>query len=184
MLEAAAAPQGDPCLPALPTHRHRARHPGASAAYDIYSRLLKDNIIFLGTAINDDVANAIVAQMLFTGERGPDKDIQILTAAGITAGLAIYDTMQFVKNDIVHLLRGPGSSMRRPAALRGHQGKRFALPNSRIMIHQPAAGPRQRRRSRSPTRRSSAEGHAHEIMVKHTGQPIKKLARTWTGTSS
>jgi len=150
--------------------------PRGERSYDIYSRLLKDNIIFLGTAIDDTVANAVVAQMLFLESEDPDKDIQIyINSPGgiITAGLAIYDTMQFVKNDIVtycvgaHLLAA------------GTKGKRFALPNARIMIHQPSGG---------------AQGKATDIEItfkeiqrlkenlaaafsKHTGQPLKKVNR-------
>ena len=151
-------------------------------SYDIYSRLLKDNIIFLGTAIDDSVANAIVAQMLFLESEDPDKDIQIYInspGGSVTAGLAIYDTMQFVKNDIVTYCIGQCASMGAHLLAAGTKGKRFALPNARIMIHQPSGG---------------AQGQATEIEItfkeiqrlkenlaatfaKHTGQPLKKVIK-------
>jgi ATP-dependent Clp protease protease subunit len=134
--------------------------PRGERSYDIYSRLLKDNIIFMGTAIDDSVANAVVAQMLFLESEDPDKDIQIYInspGGSVTAGLAIYDTMQFVKNDIVTYCIGQAASMGAHLLAAGTKGKRFALPSARIMIHQPSAAPRARpRTSRSPTRRSSA----------------------------
>jgi ATP-dependent Clp protease protease subunit len=156
--------------------------PRGERSYDIYSRLLKDNIIFLGTAIDDNVANAIVAQMLFLESEDPDKDIQIYInspGGSVTAGLAIYDTMQFVKNDIVTYCIGQCASMGAHLLAAGTKGKRFALPNARIMIHQPSGG---------------AQGQATEIEItfkeiqrlkdnlaatfaKHTGQPLKKVTK-------
>ena len=156
--------------------------PRGERSYDIYSRLLKDNIIFLGTAIDDSVANAIVAQMLFLESEDPDKDIQIYInspGGSVTAGLAIYDTMQFVKNDIVTYCIGQCASMGAHLLAAGTKGKRFALPNARIMIHQPSGG---------------AQGQATEIeitfkeiqrlkdnlsaaLAKHTGQTLKKIMR-------
>jgi ATP-dependent Clp protease protease subunit len=156
--------------------------PRGERSYDIYSRLLKDNIIFLGTAIDDTVANAIVAQMLFLESEDPDKDIQIYInspGGSVTAGLAIYDTMQFVKNDIVTYCIGQCASMGAHLLAAGTKGKRFALPNARIMIHQPSGG---------------AQGQATEIEItfkeiqrlkdnlaatfaKHTGQPLKKVIK-------
>jgi ATP-dependent Clp protease protease subunit len=156
--------------------------PRGERSYDIYSRLLKDNIIFLGTAIDDNVANAIVAQMLFLESEDPDKDIQIYInspGGSVTAGLAIYDTMQFVKNDIVTYCIGQCASMGAHLLAAGTKGKRFALPNARIMIHQPSGG---------------AQGQATEIEItfkeiqrlkdglaatfaKHTGQPLKKVVK-------
>ncbi len=156
--------------------------PRGERSYDIYSRLLKDNIIFLGTAIDDNVANAIVAQMLFLESEDPDKDIQIYInspGGSVTAGLAIYDTMQFVKNDIVTYCIGQCASMGAHLLSAGTKGKRFALPNARIMIHQPSGG---------------AQGQATEIEItfkeiqrlkenlaatfaKHTGQPLKKVIK-------
>lgn len=156
--------------------------PRGERSYDIYSRLLKDNIIFLGTAIDDNVANAIVAQMLFLESEDPDKDIQIYInspGGSVTAGLAIYDTMQFVKNDIVTYCIGQCASMGAHLLAAGTKGKRFALPNARIMIHQPSGG---------------AQGQATEIEItfkeiqrlkenlaatfaKHTGQQLKKVIK-------
>ncbi len=156
--------------------------PRGERSYDIYSRLLKDNIIFLGTAIDDSVANAIVAQLLFLESEDPDKDIQIYInspGGSVTAGLAIYDTMQFVKNDIVTYCVGQAASMGAHLLAAGTKGKRFALPSARIMIHQPSGG---------------AQGQATEIEItyreiqrmkdnlaatfsKHTSQPLKKVVK-------
>jgi ATP-dependent Clp protease protease subunit len=156
--------------------------PRGERSYDIYSRLLKDNIIFLGTAIDDSVANAVVAQMLFLESEDPDKDIQIYInspGGSVTAGLAIYDTMQFVKNDIVTYCIGQAASMGAQLLAAGTKGKRFALPSARIMIHQPSGG---------------AQGQASDIEItykeiqrlkdslagalsKHTEQPLKKVIK-------
>ena len=156
--------------------------PRGERSYDIYSRLLKDNIIFMGTAIDDSVANAVVAQMLFLESEDPDKDIQIYInspGGSVTAGLAIYDTMQFVKNDIVTYCIGQAASMAAHLLAAGTKGKRFALPSARIMIHQPSGG---------------AQGQASDIeisykeiqrlkenlaaaLAKHTGQNLKKVMK-------
>jgi len=112
-------------------------------SYDIYSRLLKDRIIFLGTAINDDVANLLIAQLLFLESEDPDKDINcyINSPGGVvTAGMGIYDTMQYIKPDIVTVCVGQAASMGAVLLAAGAPGKRYALPNSRIMIHQPMGG--------------------------------------------
>ena len=112
-------------------------------AYDIYSRLLKDRIIFLGTAINDEVANLLIAQLLFLESEDPDKDINfyINSPGGIvTAGLAVYDTMQYIKPDIVTVCIGQAASMGAVLLAAGAVGKRYSLPNSRILIHQPMGG--------------------------------------------
>jgi ATP-dependent Clp protease protease subunit len=112
-------------------------------AYDIYSRLLKDRIIFLSNVIDDDVANIVIAQMLFLESEDPDKDIHLyLNSAGgvVTAGLAIYDTMQYIKPDISTLCMGQASSMAALLLAAGRKGKRHALPHSRILIHQPLGG--------------------------------------------
>ncbi len=149
-------------------------------AYDIYSRLLKDRIIFLGSGVDDNVANLIVAQLLFLESEDPDKDIHIyINSPGglVSAGLAIYDTMQYVKPDVSTICIGQAASMGALLLAGGAAGKRFALPNSRILIHQPLGG---------------AQGQATEIdiqareilrireelaniMVKHTGQPLEKV---------
>lgn len=110
-------------------------------AYDIYSRLLKDNIIFLGTPIDDNVANVVTAQLLFLAAEDPDRDISLYIncpGGSITAGLAVYDTMQFVKNDVTTICIGQAASMGALLLAAGAEGKRLALPNSRILIHQPA----------------------------------------------
>ncbi|MEW6672265.1 MAG: ATP-dependent Clp endopeptidase proteolytic subunit ClpP [Thermodesulfobacteriota bacterium] len=112
-------------------------------AYDIYSRLLKDRIIFLGTAMNDEVANLLIAQLLFLESEDPDKDINfyINSPGGIvTAGLAVYDTMQYIKPDIVTVCLGQAASMGAVLLAAGAAGKRYSLPNARILIHQPMGG--------------------------------------------
>ena len=112
-------------------------------AYDIYSRLLKDRIIFLGTPINDEVANLLIAQLLFLESEDPDKDINFYInspGGSVTAGLAVYDTMQYIKPDITTLCIGQAASMAALLLSAGSQSKRYALPSSRIMIHQPMGG--------------------------------------------
>src|SRR6187431_2166998 len=112
-------------------------------AYDIYSRLLRDSIIFIGTPIDDNVANLVIAQLLFLEAEDPDKDISIYInspGGSITAGLAIYDTMQFIKPDISTFCVGQAASMAAVLLAAGTHGKRFVLPNSRILIHQPMGG--------------------------------------------
>jgi len=156
--------------------------PRGERTYDIYSRLLKDNIIFLGTPVTDDVANAIVAQMLFLESEDPDKDIQIYInspGGSVTAGLAIYDTMQFVKNDIVTYCIGQCASMGAFLLAAGTKGKRYALPNARIMIHQPSGGAQG---MASDIERSFKEiqrlkENLSERFAFHTGQPLKKVVK-------
>ncbi len=112
-------------------------------SYDIYSRLLRDNIIFLGTPIDDNIANLIIAQLLFLSGEDPEKDIQLYInspGGSISAGLAIYDTMQYIRNDVQTLCIGQAASMGAFLLMAGKKGKRFALPNSRILIHQPSMG--------------------------------------------
>ena len=150
-------------------------------AYDIYSRLLRDNIIFLGTPIDDQVANLIVAQLLFLSGEDPEKDVQLYInspGGSISAGLAIYDTMQFIKNDVVTYCIGQCASMGALLLLSGTPGKRFALPNSRILIHQPSMGG-------LSGQATDIDIHAREIlrireitnniMAKHTGQPLERI---------
>ena len=149
-------------------------------AYDIYSRLLKDRIIFLGTAIDDSVANAVIAQLLFLQSDDPDKDIHIyVNSPGgiVSSGLAIYDTMQYVKPDIATYCIGQAASMGALLLTAGAKGKRFALPNSRIMLHQPMGG--------FHGQATDVEIHAREILkmkdtlnrilTAHTGQPLEKI---------
>ncbi|MBT6489929.1 MAG: ATP-dependent Clp endopeptidase proteolytic subunit ClpP [Deltaproteobacteria bacterium] len=119
--------------------------PRGERGYDIYSRLLKDRIVFIGTPIDDHVANLIIAQMLFLESEDPEKDISIYInspGGSVTAGLAIYDTMQYVKPDVATLCMGQAASMGAGLLSGGVKGKRFALPNSRVMIHQPLGGMR------------------------------------------
>ncbi len=149
-------------------------------AYDIYSRLLKDRIIFVGTPIDDHVANAVIAQLLFLQTDDPDKDIHLYinTPGGIvSSGLAIYDTMQYVKADIATYCIGQAASMGALLLAAGTKGKRFALPHSRIMIHQPMGG--------FHGQATDVEIHAKEILkmkdilnriiANHTGQPFEKI---------
>ena len=151
--------------------------------YDIYSRLLRDNIIFLGTPIDDNVANVIIAQMLFLSGEDPEKDLQFYInspGGSMTAGLAIYDTMQFIKNDVVTYCIGQAASMGAFLLQAGTAGKRFALPNSRILIHQPSMGG-------LSGQATDIDIHAREIlrireitnrlMSKHTGQPLDRIER-------
>jgi len=152
-------------------------------AYDIYSRLLRDNIIFLGTPINDDIANVIIAQMLFLAGEDAEKDINLYInspGGSITAGLAIYDTMQYIKNDVQTLCIGQAASMGAFLLMAGKKGKRFALPNSRILIHQPSMGG-------LSGQATDIDIHAREIlrireitnklMSLNTGQPLDRIER-------
>jgi ATP-dependent Clp protease protease subunit len=151
-------------------------------SYDIYSRLLKERIIFLGTAIDDNVANLMIAQLLFLQSEDPEKDISIyINSPGgvVTAGLAIYDTMQFLKCDITTYCVGQAASMGAVLLAAGTAGKRFALPNARIMIHQPLGG--------AQGQATDINIQAQEIMrikqilnsilAKHSGQTIKNIER-------
>jgi len=151
-------------------------------AYDIYSRLLKDRIVFIGGPIDDSVANLIIAQLLFLESEDPDKDIHLyINSPGgvVTAGLAIYDTMQHVKPDVSTICIGQAASMGSLLLAAGAKGKRFALPYARIMIHQPHGG--------AHGQATDIEIHAREILrlreignemlVRHTGQPLEKIQR-------
>jgi ATP-dependent Clp protease protease subunit len=150
-------------------------------AYDIYSRLLKDNVIFLGTAINDEVANLVIAQMLFLEAENPEKDITLYInspGGSVTAGLAIYDTMQYVKPDVATYCIGQAASMGAVLLAGGKKGKRAALPNARVLIHQPLAYGLE-------GQASDIEIHArdlvrmkkrlNEILATHTGQPFERI---------
>ena len=149
-------------------------------AFDIYSRLLKDNIIFLGTPIDDQIANLIVAQLLFLEAEDPEKDINLyINSPGgiVTAGLAIYDTMQFIRPDVTTICVGMCASMGALLLTAGAKGKRFALPNSRILIHQPSGG--------MQGQATDVRIHAEElirireltsqILAKHTGQSLDQI---------
>jgi ATP-dependent Clp protease, protease subunit len=149
-------------------------------AFDIYSRLLKDNIIFLGTPIDDQIANLIVAQLLFLEAEDPEKDINVYInspGGSVTAGLAIYDTMQFIRPDVTTICVGMCASMGALLLTAGAKGKRFALPNSRILIHQPSGG----MQGQATDVRIHAEELIRireltsEILAKHTGQSLEQI---------
>ncbi|MEJ8307353.1 ATP-dependent Clp endopeptidase proteolytic subunit ClpP [Saccharibacillus sacchari] len=149
-------------------------------AYDIYSRLLKDRIIFLGTEVNDVVANAIIAQLLFLEAEDPEKDIYLYInspGGSITAGMAIFDTMQFIKADVSTICVGMAASMGAFLLNAGAKGKRFALPNSEIMIHQPLGGAQgQASDIEIRARRIIAlREKLNRIMSERTGQPIERI---------
>jgi ATP-dependent Clp protease protease subunit len=149
-------------------------------AYDIYSRLLKDGIIFLGSPLDDNIANVIIAQMLFLEAEDPEKDISLyINSPGgiISSGMAIYDTMRFIKNDVVTICIGQAASMAAILLASGSKGKRFSLPNSKVVIHQPMGG--------FEGQASDILIHAEEIkkikektiriLAEHTGQKISKI---------
>ncbi len=151
-------------------------------AYDIYSRLLKDRIIFIGTALDDNVANLVVAQMLFLEVEDPDRDIAIYInspGGSVTAGLAIYDTMQYIKCDVSTICVGLAASAAAVILTGGTKGKRFSLPNAKMMIHQPWGGVQ--------GQATEIQIHAKEILrtrellnkilAKHTGQPLDKIEK-------
>ncbi len=150
-------------------------------AYDIYSRLLKDRIIFLGSAIDNEVANLIVAQMLFLESEDPEKDINFyINSPGgvVTAGMAIYDTIQYIKPDVATVCIGQAASMGALLLTAGTAGKRFALPNARIMIHQPLGGAQGQATDIKiqATEILRMKDCLNEILAKHTGQDIEKVA--------
>ncbi len=151
-------------------------------AFDIYSRLLKDNIIFIGTPIDDQIANLIVAQLLFLEAEDPEKDINLYInspGGSITAGMAIYDTMQFIRPHVTTICVGQCASMAALLLAAGTKGKRFALPNSRILIHQPSGGAQ----GQATDIRIQAEEIIRmreltsQIISKHTGQPYETVER-------
>ena len=152
-------------------------------AYDIYSRLLRDNIIFIGTPIDDNVANLVTAQLLFLEAEDPDKDVSLyINSPGgvVTAGMAIYDTMQFIRPDVAAICIGQAASIAALLLAAGTPGKRYALPNARVLIHQPTIGG-------LSGQATDIDIHAreilriraslNEIMAKHTSQPIEKIER-------
>lgn len=151
-------------------------------AYDIYSRLLKDRIIFLGTPINDEVANIIIAQLLFLENQDPDKDIKVYInspGGSVTAGMAVYDTMRYIKPDVSTICIGIAASMASVLLAAGAKGKRFCLPNSEVMIHQIMGG--------TEGQASDIKIHAeriikmkdrlNKILAEHTNQPIEKIEK-------
>jgi len=152
-------------------------------AYDIYSRLLKDNVIFLGQPVDDTVSNLIIAQMLFLEAENPEKDISIYInspGGSITAGLAIYDTMQYVKPDIATICLGQAASMAAVLLAAGKKGKRYALPNSRVLIHQPlmhGLGGQATEIDIHAKDIMRMKARMNQILANHTGQPIDKIDR-------
>jgi ATP-dependent Clp protease, protease subunit len=151
-------------------------------SYDIYSRLLKDRIILIGDEINDAVANSIVAQLLFLAADDPDKDISLYInspGGSTSAGFAIFDTMQYIKPDIRTICTGMAASFGAMLLLAGTKGKRFALPNSEIMIHQPLGGVRGQATEIeiSAKRILKLREHTNQIISERTGQPVEKVAK-------
>lgn len=151
-------------------------------AYDIYSRLLKDRIIMLGSAIDDNVANSIVSQLLFLAAEDPDKDISLYInspGGSITAGMAIYDTMQFIKPKVSTICIGMAASMGAFLLAAGEKGKRFALPNSEVMIHQPLGGAQGQATEIeiAAKRILFLRSKLNEILAERTGQPIEVIER-------
>jgi ATP-dependent Clp protease protease subunit len=151
-------------------------------AYDIFSRLLKDRIIMLGSAINDDVANLVTAQLLFLESEDPEKDVYLyLNSPGgsVTAGLAIYDTMQYIRPDVSTLCLGQASSMAAWLLAAGARGKRYALPHSRIMIHQPLGGVEGQAVDIDIQAREilRLREQLNNILARHTSQSIKKIEK-------
>ena len=155
---------------------------GFERAYDIYSRLLKDRIIFIGTPIDDVIANLVIAQMLFLQQEDANKDINIYInspGGSVTSGLAIYDTMQFVKCDVATYCVGQASSMGAVLLAAGTKGKRSSLPNSRVMIHQPWGGVQGAAEDihRQATEILKMRDKINEILVIHTGQTLERIQK-------
>jgi len=151
-------------------------------AYDIYSRLLKDRIIFLGTAINDEIANLLIAQLLFLESEDPDKDINFyINSPGgvVTAGMAVYDTMQYIKSDVATVCIGQAASMGAVLLAAGSSGKRYALPNARILIHQPMGGFQGQASDIEIQAREilRLKEKLNQILSSHTGQDIEIIQK-------
>ena len=149
-------------------------------AYDIYSRLLKDRIIFLGNTIQDDMANTVIAQLLFLESEDPDKEVSLYInspGGSVTAGLAIYDTMQFIKPDVATICMGQCASMGALLLAAGAKGRRSALPHSRMMIHQPLGGVQGQATDIDIQAKEllKMKDTVHQILVEHTGQPIETI---------
>lgn len=151
-------------------------------AYDIFSRLLKDRIVFLGSAVTDEVANLISAELLFLESEDPDKDIHFYInspGGSVTAGLAIYDTMQYIRPDVSTLCLGQAASMAAWLLAAGAKGKRYVLPHARVMIHQPLGGVQGQAADIDIQAREMLRirEQMNEILVRHTGQSLKKIER-------
>src|SRR2546426_6588291 len=156
--------------------------PRGERVFDIFSRLLKERIIFLPTYIEDEIANLVIAQMLFLEAEDPDKDIQLYInspGGSVTAGIAIYDTMQYVKPAISTICTGQAASMGALLLTAGSKGKRFALPNARIMIHQPLAGLRGTSTEFQIYAKEylRMKKHLNDILVRHTGKTLDQVER-------
>ena len=151
-------------------------------SYDIYSRLLKDRIVFLGTPIDDDVANVIIAQLLFLESEDPDKDVSLYInspGGSVTSGLAIYDTMQYVKPQVSTICLGQAASMGAFLLAGGAAGKRFAVPNARIMIHQPLGGAQGQATDIEIQTKEilRIKARLNELLAKHTKQPLERIEK-------
>ncbi|PAW79509.1 MAG: ATP-dependent Clp endopeptidase, proteolytic subunit ClpP [Verrucomicrobia bacterium Tous-C9LFEB] len=169
-------------MPIIPNPTIIERDGRTERAYDVYSRLLKDRIIFLGTPINDDVANMIIAQLLFLQTDDPKKDVHLyIHSPGgyVTAGMAIYDTMQFLTCDVATYCIGQAASMGAVLLAAGTKGKRFALPNARIMIHQPLGGAQGQAADIAIQAKEilRTKKRLNEILASHTGQTVDKVEK-------
>lgn len=157
------------------------REAGWERSYDIYSRLLKDRIVFIGTPINDQVANSVIAQLLFLEKQDPDADIELYInspGGSIYAGLAIYDTMQYIRPDVATICMGLGASMAALLLAAGAPGKRYALPNSRILVHQPilyGMGGQATDVDIQAREILTLKRRLNEILARHTRQPLEKI---------
>ncbi len=164
----------------IPTVIEKA--PYGERAYDIYSRLLKDRIVFLGSVINDSVANAVIAQLLFLAHEDPEKDIHLYInspGGSVPSGLAIYDTMQFIKPDVRTICVGIAASMGAFLLSGGAKGKRMALPNSEVLLHQMSAESEGQVRDIEIAAKQlvKLKGKVNQLLAKHTGQPITKIEK-------
>jgi ATP-dependent Clp protease, protease subunit len=151
-------------------------------SYDIYSRLLKDRIVFLGTPVDDDVANVVIAQLLFLESEDPDKDIMLYInspGGSVTSGLAIYDTMQYVKPQVSTICLGQAASMGAFLLAGGAKGKRFAVPNARIMIHQLSGGFHGQATDIEIQAKEALrlKARLNDLLAKHTGQPVERIEK-------
>jgi ATP-dependent Clp protease, protease subunit len=169
-------------MPYIPTPYVIEQTHRGERMYDIHSRLLKDRIVMLGTEINDDVANIVVAQLLFLESEDPDKDINLYInspGGSVTAGMAVYDTMQYVRPAVSTICIGQAASMGALLLLAGAKGKRQALPNARIMIHQPMGGTQGQATDIEIQAREILRMKAklNEIIAKHTGQPVERVEK-------
>ncbi len=167
-------------MPLVPTVVENS--PQGERAYDIYSRLLKDRIIMLSGEIEDNMANAIIAQLLFLDAQDSDKDIYLyINSPGgvITSGMAIYDTMNFIKSDVQTIVMGMAASMASVLATAGTKGKRFALPHSQIMIHQPSGGAQGQQTEIEIAAKEilRARKMINKLLAEHSGQPLEKIDR-------